>query len=95
MGMDPDIRKHEALGPAEMEAGNTSDRRPSELASPVVPVEATGDWRFAAELPGSEVRPQDVKKASRERLFLDSPIEEEEGRFEKDLRLVDEKKPPL
>jgi hypothetical protein len=36
-----------------------------------------------------------VRKGSKERLFLDSPIDEEEGRFEKDLRPIDEKKPPL
>ncbi|RYO37596.1 hypothetical protein AA0113_g3193 [Alternaria arborescens] len=95
MGMSPEIIEHGALGPAEMEAGNASERRPSELASPVVPVEAAGDRRFAAELPGSEVPPAGVRKGSKERLFLDSPIDEEEGRFEKDLRPIDEKKPPL
>ncbi|CAN9451940.1 unnamed protein product [Alternaria alternata] len=95
MGMSPEIIEHGALGPAEMEAGNASERRPSELASPVVPVEAAGDRRFAAELPGSEVPPTGVRKGSKERLFLDSPIDEEEGRFEKDLRPIDEKKPPL
>jgi hypothetical protein len=92
--MGPEIYAHRALGPAEMEA----ERRPSELASPVVPVEADGDRHFAAELPGSYVPPQGIRKeskGSRERLFLDSPIDEEEGRFEKDLRPVDEKKPPL
>ncbi|RYN75518.1 hypothetical protein AA0117_g6191 [Alternaria alternata] len=95
MGMSPEIIEHGALGPAEMEAGNASERRPSELASPIVPVEAAGDRRFAAELPGSEVPPASVRKGSKERLFLDSPIDEEEGRFEKDLRPIDEKKPPL
>ncbi|OWY49618.1 hypothetical protein AALT_g8577 [Alternaria alternata] len=95
MGMSPEIIEHGALGPAEMEAGNASQRRPSELASPVVPVEAAGDPSFAAELPGSEVPPTGVRKGSKERLFLDSPIDEEEGQFEKDLRPIDEKKPPL
>ncbi|CAN9457818.1 unnamed protein product [Alternaria alternata] len=95
MGMSPEIIEHGALGPAEMEAGNASQRRPSELASPVVPVEAAGTRSFAAELPGSEVPPAGVRKGSKERLFLDSPIDEEEGRFEKDLRPIDEKKPPL
>jgi hypothetical protein len=95
MGMSPEIIEHGALGPAEMEAGNASQRRPSELASPVVPVEAAGTRSFAAELPGSEVPPSGVRKGSKERLFLDSPIDEEEGRFEKDLRPIDEKKPPL
>jgi hypothetical protein len=95
IGMSPEIIEHGALGPAEMEAGNASQRRPSELASPVVPVEAAGTRSFAAELPGSEVPPAGVRKGSKERLFLDSPIDEEEGRFEKDLRPIDEKKPPL
>ena len=90
----PEIREHRALGPAEMEA-STNERHPSELASPVISVEAAGDRNFAAELQGSEVPPQGGRKGSRERLFLDSPIDEEQGRFEKDFRPVDEKRPPL
>ncbi|KAG9186197.1 hypothetical protein G6011_02753 [Alternaria panax] len=87
-GMGPEIREHRALGPVEMD---TSERGLSELASPVIPVEAAGDRGFAVELQGSKVPP----KRSRERLFLDSPIDEEQGRFEKDVGPVDEKRSPL
>jgi len=82
-----------ALGPAEMEAGSNSEKSASELASPVVPVEAVGDRRlFAAELPGSEVLPNDEKKGTEERLFPDSPIDDEDDQYHVDSKSIEDKK---
>ncbi|KAH6865107.1 hypothetical protein BKA58DRAFT_404877 [Alternaria rosae] len=80
-------------GPAEMEAGTNSEKSASELASPVVPVEALGDRRhFTAELPGSEVPPDGGAKGSGERLFPDSPIDDEDGQYHIDSKSLEEKK---
>lgn len=53
-----EIYAYRTQDPAELggdPAMGHDPRRPSELASPVVPVEVTGDRQFAAELQGSEV----------------------------------------
>jgi hypothetical protein len=85
---------HGAQGPAEMDAESRSEKGAFELASPIIPVEAAGDPNLAAELPGSEVPPNGVGKESGERLFPDSPIDDEDDRRDVDSKTIDGKKPP-
>ncbi len=93
-GTAPEIREHRALGPSEMEAGGTIEKHASELASPVIPVEAAGDRIFAAELQGSEVPAKGTSKGNKERLFLDSPIDDDDGGHDIGSKSMDGKKPP-
>ncbi|KAL6707603.1 hypothetical protein ACN47E_003953 [Coniothyrium glycines] len=87
-----EIYAHHAGGPlgvGEAKEMGVDNRRRSELASPVVPVEAVGDRTFAAELQGSDVPARGGK--GEERLFSDAPIEESDVPDVRDPTFMDKK----
>ena len=83
----PEVWAHSVPpGVAEM----VGEKPVSELASPVVPVEAVGDHSHPAELPGCEVPSSSAKTGGDERLSDDSPIEPD-NRSEIEARLINRK----
>jgi hypothetical protein len=86
------IYAHYAGSPFEIGGGKGMDvnhSRRSELASPVIPVEAVGDREFPVELQGSEV-PTGSEKGG-ERLFSDVPVDVNDVPDDPEPRFMDKK----